>query len=367
LQSPSVAQIQAIARAQKATLVEYSLMPTELYIWVVEPTGTIHFRRQSLEVRSLPDNVRDNRLALGVRGRGARFGNSSFAARLPNRPSQDTGQRQLYQWLIHPIADLLPAEAPLIIIPQAELFLVPFPALQDETGTDLIAQHPLLFAPAIGLLKSTESPQPSLPIGEVPALVVGNPLMPADPDTGLPLPPLSGAEQEALTLAPLLNAEPLIRETATKTAVVSQISHAEIAHFATHGLLDDFGTGIPGALALTPTDNDSGFLTAAEILNLPLVARMVVLSACNTGRGKITGDGVVGLSRSFLTAGVESVIVSLWEVPDEATTLLMTEFYRQLQQQPNRAIALQQAMLTTRDRYPQPSNWAAFALFGETT
>ncbi|MEO0456955.1 MAG: CHAT domain-containing protein [Cyanobacteria bacterium P01_A01_bin.114] len=363
LQSPTVSQIQAIARAQKATLVEYSLMPTELYIWVVEPTGTVHFRRQPLTVRSLPENVRDSRIALGVRGRGARFG-GGFATSLPARPPQETG-RQLYQMLIQPIADLLPAQTPVIIIPQGELFLVPFPALQAETGTALIEQHPLLFAPAIGLLRSTEPAQAPLLIGDAPALVVGNPVMPLDPDTGSPLQPLSGAQQEALTIAPLLNTQPLIGETATKAAVVSQIEEAKIAHFATHGLLDDFGTGIPGALALTPTANDAGFLTAAEIFDLSLTARMVVLSACNTGQGKITGDGVVGLSRSFLTAGVESVVVSLWAVPDDATALLMAEFYRQLQHQPNRAIALQQAMLTTRARYSQPSNWAAFALFGE--
>ncbi|MEO0756993.1 MAG: CHAT domain-containing protein [Cyanobacteria bacterium J06648_16] len=357
LQSPSIAQIQAIARSQNATLVEYALLPKELYIWVVEPSGQVHFRRQPMAAETLSGQVINNRRALGVRGRG-----SGFASSFGPGPLQSS-RRQLYQLLIEPIAELLPADSTVIIVPQAELFLVPFPALQDKTGTDLIERHPLLFAPAIGVLNPTQSASP-LHIGEASALVVGNPVMPLDPATGAPLPPLSGAQQEAIDIAPLLNTQPLIGPAATKSAVIEQMSEATIAHFATHGLLDDFGTGVPGALALTPTDEDTGFLTAAEIFDLPLSARLVVLSACDTGRGKITGDGVLGLSRSFLTAGVESVVVSLWSVPDEATAVLMTEFYRQLQLQPNRAVALQQAMLTTRDRYPQPSHWAAFALFG---
>ena len=92
---------------------------------------------------------------------------------------------------------------------------------------------------------------------------------------------------------------------------------------------------------------------------------MVVLSACDTGRGKITGDGVVGLSRAFLTAGVESVVVSLWKVDDNETVALMLEFYKQLLEEPNRAIALQKAMLAKRDGSGEPSQWAAFALFGD--
>ncbi|MEO0489510.1 MAG: CHAT domain-containing protein, partial [Cyanobacteria bacterium J06659_2] len=76
------------------------------------------------------------------------------------------------------------------------------------------------------------------------------------------------------------------------------------------------------------------------------------------------GDGVVGLSRSLITAGVPSVIVSLWAVPDAPTAALMTEFYRQLQQGQTKAQALRQAMLTTMARHPEPRNWAAFTLMG---
>ncbi|HEY9805591.1 MAG TPA: CHAT domain-containing protein, partial [Candidatus Obscuribacterales bacterium] len=148
--------------------------------------------------------------------------------------------------------------------------------------------------------------------------------------------------------------------------VLQQLSQAQIAHFATHGLLEDFkGLGVPGAIALAPAGKDDGLLTASEILGLKLKAELVVLSACDTGQGKITGDGVVGLSRSLISAGVPSVIVSLWKVPDEPTATLMTEFYRQLQRQPDKAQAMRQAMLLTKASYPDPLDWAAFTLMGE--
>jgi len=123
--------------------------------------------------------------------------------------------------------------------------------------------------------------------------------------------------------------------------------------------------GVPGAIALAPEGKDDGLLTSNEILDMKLKAELVVLSACDTGRGKITGDGVIGLSRSLITAGVPSVIVSLWAVPDAPTASLMTEFYQNLQNNPDKATALREAMLKTMKQHPQPSNWAAFTLIGE--
>jgi CHAT domain-containing protein len=178
------------------------------------------------------------------------------------------------------------------------------------------------------------------------------------------LPSLPGAEQEAKAIAPLLNTKPLIGKDATKIAIEQLMPKARIIHLATHGLLDDV-RGIGSAIALAPSGNDDGLLTADQILNLKLNAELVVLSACDTGRGRVTGDGVIGLSRSLISVGVPSVIVSLWSVPDSPTASLMTEFYRQMQQQPDKAQALRSAMLTTMKQYPNPKDWAAFTLIGE--
>jgi CHAT domain-containing protein len=121
---------------------------------------------------------------------------------------------------------------------------------------------------------------------------------------------------------------------------------------------------VPGLLALAPTRGDDGLLRAAEIATLRLNAQLVVLSACNTGRGRMTGDGVMGLARSFLVAGVPTVVASLWKVPDEATKILMVAFYQALPKQRDRASALRQAMLETLKTHPNPRDWSAFITIG---
>ncbi len=201
------------------------------------------------------------------------------------------------------------------------------------------------------------------------ALVLGNPAMPTlPPKIGAkpePLAPLPGAEQEAIAIAQLLQVTPLLGPAATKAQVRNQITSARWIHFATHGLLDDLGQrGMPGALALAPSQGDPGLLQSNEILALPLRAELVVLSACNTGRGRITGDGVVGLSRAFVAAGAAGLVVTLWKIPDDATEFLMVEFYQHLANGLDKAEALRQAMLSTRAQFPHPRNWSAFVLTG---
>lgn len=90
-----------------------------------------------------------------------------------------------------------------------------------------------------------------------------------------------------------------------------------------------------------------------------------MLSACDTGRGTLTGDGVIGLSRSLISAGVPSIVVSLWSVPDAPTAELMVSFYQNWRQTGDKAQALRQAMLVTKARHPNPKDWAAFTVIGE--
>ena len=190
-------------------------------------------------------------------------------------------------------------------------------------------------------------------------------ILPGEPP--LSLDGLPGAEQEAIDIAALRNTEPILGNAATKASVVQKMSNARIIHLATHGILDEF-QGLNGGVVLaadgTGEFND-GLLTAAEIAQMELNAELVVLSACNTGQGRITGDGVVGLSRSLILAGVPSGVVSLWAVPDQPTGELMVEFYQQMETTDNKAQALRQAMLNIRVKYPDPVAWAGFTLIGE--
>jgi CHAT domain-containing protein/Flp pilus assembly protein TadD len=383
--SPSLTleQIKKIAQSKNATLVQYSIIPDEeflvqgklrgrpakLYIWVVQPAGKIDFREVDLsELKtSFKDLISLTRDFIGVRGRGL-----GAVSRQEGTTTTINQLQTLHKFLIEPIADLLPAspENHVIFIPQDDLFLVPFAALQDSSEQYLIQKHTILTAPSIQVLDFTR--QPRKPGTQTEILIVGNPIMPKIADSvgeaPQPLPPLPGAEKEALAIAQIFNTPALTGTDATETFIKTQLKNAKLIHLATHGLLDDLGTGIPGILALTPSAEDDGLLTASEILNLSLNADLVVLSACDTGRGVITGDGVYGLSRSLISAGSQSIVVSLWSVPDDSTAFLMSEFYRQLQQNPDKAQALRQAMLTTlqQKQYAAPVSWAAFTLIGET-
>ncbi|BAZ01568.1 TPR repeat-containing protein [Tolypothrix tenuis PCC 7101] len=393
----NIQKIKQLAKAQNATLVEYSAVWDELYIWVVKPTGEVAFRSvdlakinlanvaqgtlqsaarmpfsRGLADTAISDFVRNTRAAIEVKGN-----NPSEEPIVDKKVNSSSciGKKcfqQMYSLLIEPIADLLPKnpESQIIFIPHQSLFLVPFAALIDQDGNYLIEKHTIRIAPSIQVLDLTQKQKLQQAV-QPKVLLVGNPTMPTIPplhpgETPQQLEPLPGAEQEVLAISKLLKAQVLLGNQATKAAVIQQMLEAKIIHLATHGLLDDFkGTGIPGVIALAPSPQDNGLLTADEIFNLKLNADLVVLSACETGRGRITGDGVIGLSRSFITAGSKSVVVSLWQVPDESTALLMQEFYRQLQKNSDKAQALRQAMLATSKQYSAPRDWAAFSLIGD--
>ncbi|NJM63312.1 MAG: CHAT domain-containing protein, partial [Oscillatoriales cyanobacterium RU_3_3] len=379
--APNQDEIRQIAKSQNATLVQYSIIydgfqiqgkqvarESALYIWVVQPTGEIAFRQVDLKPlwqkhnASLASLIIGNQEFLAVRSRSS-LGSTQPQSDLPT----------LHQLLIDPIANLLPKDpnAHVIFIPQASLFQVPFPALQDANGTYLIQKHTILTAPSIQVLALTRQQRLKLASQQSnsgKALVLGNPTMPSvslyPGEPKQTLPPLPGAEAEALAIAPLLNTEAIIGARGTKAAIVQKMPQASIIHLATHGLLDNV-RGLASAIALAPSGTDNGLLTAEEIFDMKLQASLVVLSACNTGEGKITGDGVIGLSRSLISAGVPSVIVSLWAVSDAPTSELMQAFYQNLQKNPNKAQALRQAMLATMKTHSNPRNWAAFTLIGE--
>lgn len=374
---PTINQIRNIARTQKATLVEYSLLPEQLLIWVITPDGLVSLRPVDLKElseqsqQSLPQMVAEARQAMEM-GAGTDVMSLSLDG-LPVAQSPDH-LRQLHQILIDPIADLLPKDTDerVIFIPHRELFMVPFPALEGEDGP-LITRHTMLTAPSIQLLHYTEQRKRQLQQSPQKALVVGNPDMPhISPGVDLPaepLLPLPGAEQEAVKIASLLDTSALTGSDATEALVTERMAKAPVIHLATHGLLEELkhlGFSIPGAIALTPSAKlNDGLLTTSEILNLDLQAELVVLSACNTGVGTITGDGVIGLSRALMASGAPSLIVSLWAVPDAPTANLMTEFYTHWQQNPDKAQALRHAVLKTREQHPDPRDWAAFSLMGQ--
>lgn len=276
--------------------------------------------------------------------------------------------QKLYQYLIVPIVAQLPTDPdqPIIFIPDGVLYDVPFAALQDGAGNYLIDKHPIITAPSIGVLSQTYQLHQRLINGSKNAMIVGNPNMPPPRKVfgENQLSSLPESAIEAKSIAKILGSTPLIGTQATETTVKSRINQSQVLHFATHGILNDV---IPGesAIVLASDSQNDGYLTANEIIDMSLKADLVTISACDTGRGKITSDGVVGLSRAFITAGTPSILVSLWPVNDSSNSELMTEFYQQWRRGKSKAQALRQAMLITRQKYPNPQNWAAMTLIGE--
>lgn len=381
---PSVEEIRAMARTRGATIVEYSVLydydpdllfifsnfedtpVASIYCWVIELNGKITFHESGVPSKgsSLVEMVRQARSSVGAYGRGLTL--VSASERPAGSPLKD-----LYSLLIAPVNSDLPRNPNQVVtfVLQDWLFMVPFAALQDNQGHYFIEQHAISVTPSVGVLELThqEFASPRVSGG---ALVVGNPAMPSlalkPGEVAQPLMQLPGAEREATAVADRFHATALVGTLATKEQVLRQLPNAEVVHLATHGLLDQATSGYQSALALAPASNDNGFLTMREIQDLKLNADLVVLSACDTALGKMSGDGILGLSRSFLTAGTPSVVVSLWAISDDSTAYLMQHFYGQLQAGQDKARSLRSAMLDTMQKYPSPLNWAAFTLIGET-
>jgi CHAT domain-containing protein len=410
----TVADMRRAAAERSATIIVYSIhtepnrlpdrMPDRevgVTIWVVAPDGKITARRRGFDgifgegTLPLTAAVYRAREALDVPGRGAAPA-AAVAKGRPISPRAAAALRQFHRLLIQPVEDLLPAQegARLLIVPQGALFVVPFPALEDGAGRPLVARYSVAVTPSVQTLALT-SLRRQAARAQGAAVIVGNPVMPNYvPAPGRPpldIGPLPGAEAEAKAIAELLNTSPLTGAAATKSAVMAQARSARYVHLATHGILDDVtgegqrsvnpnlremtasqmeereggGQKTPGMLALAPGGGDSGMLMADEISQATIGADLVVMSACDSGRGAINDDGVIGLSRAWMAAGAPSVVVSLWSIPDEPTRDLMVEFYKRLTGGSGKAEALRGAMLATRAQYPSPVNWAAFVLLGE--
>lgn len=385
----SAADLKALCHAQGTTIVEYfcsyapapfqrqSATLSRLYAWVLTPAGHIHM--YSLDAPAL------QALLPGMASTAAPAQTSADPAEpsLIPSPLRDLAHadaqhspnsllRELYDILIEPLQAVLPQapDAQVVIIPHRELYTIPFAALIGPEGRHFIEHYSLRFSPSVSLLDVAPAGPPAQD-GEPPtALVVGNPELPATADGWRaalrPLPALPGAEQEAKQVAAMLGVQPLLGAEATINACLTSIGAARYIHFATHGLLEPVASlEAPGALALSPTVTDDGLLTAEQIASLSLHADLVVLSACSTGQGRTSADGVIGLTRAFIVAGAATVVVSLWPVSDAPTAHLMESFYNELRQHGDKCRALQRAMLTTMNTFPAPHAWAGFALFGE--
>jgi CHAT domain-containing protein len=240
--------------------------------------------------------------------------------------------------------------------------LLSFAALVDDAGSPLVERHTISYAPALSVFRYTEGRRAGAAQRRT-ALIVADPVPPRAAGTER----LPGSLQEGRAVRQRLGTDAalfLSGPAATEAAVKRAASGRRVLHLATHGLVSE-QRPLASALLLAEGEGDDGYLRADEVFGLTLNADLVVLSGCSTGLGRMSGEGMLGLTRSFFFAGSASLVVSYWDVSDVATSELMDRFYAGLARNMTKAAALRAAQLGTRQRHRHPALWAAFVLQGE--
>jgi len=307
---------------------------------------------------------------------------------------------------LFPESSLQLAEAAksVIIVPDDLFFLFPFEMLSSE-GRFIFLNKPMEYFPSAGALRLARTAIHSIANREEAFIGVADPITSAD-DPRYQAASLSGnsTQQNAGTDAssgtvdniarrgyqleripataaevkgivslfssPQARTKTLIGLDATKEQLLrTDLTQYDFIHFATHGILP-VESGIKEPALVLSYDGQSKsdmLLTLSDILKLKLQAKLVVLSACNTGSGRVTkAEGVVSLGSAFLAAGSESVLMSLWDVSDTSTALLMKEYYKNLLSGKSKVESLAAAREEIVSKgYDNPFFWAPFILTGE--
>jgi len=294
---------------------------------------------------------------------------------------------RLYEWLVSPVADAVAGKR-LIVVPDGPLSTLPFEVLLVRPVSAaptaelpfLLSEHAVSYAYSATLLRQTLRAKRTPPSADFVAFapVFGRQIPPEAKRGDLPA---SRAEVELVASrfrahyplwrrligpGPAVYLEAQASEARAKSP---ELGRYRYVHFATHGLLDPREPRL-SALLLAPdrAGPEDGFLRLGEIYNLDLRAEIVVLSACETGLGRLAGgEGVIGLTRAFLYAGASKVLVSLWPVSDASTADLMVGFYDELLAGTPPAEALRRAklrLLRHHLEYAKPYYWSAFVLIG---
>lgn len=316
---------------------------------------------------------------------------AAFLDQTQQRPQAGSGsvaeyQKQaeaLHALLLQEALEQIPADTEhLIIVPDGILTYLPFAVLVTPSG-----QTHTRFADLPYLIRAYEisyAPSPiiwqSMSTAKVPTkgTVVFAPSFqeePNDQSTEIAarktaLGPLFFNTEEAQNIHDITRSRLFTHSEATIARLQQYLSSADILHFATHAKVDE---NLPrySFLAFSGKDALPEQLFLSEIYNLDLKANMVVLSACETGLGKLQrGEGLLSLARGFAYAGAKSIVPSLWAVNDQATASIMTSFYQHLAEGSTKSLALQQAQLQylnaqKEDQLAHPFYWGAFTIIGD--
>jgi CHAT domain-containing protein/tetratricopeptide (TPR) repeat protein len=386
--APSATTDDLVAAAARlhSTMLVFWVGDDKIFAWAIAPDGHIGSAVTPVVRRTLDALIRStSAFTAAAPGGAAATTRGAQAIPLVMKPRPAWGE--LYDILIQPVAKYLPAAAGarLTVIPHGPLINVPFAALRDHRGRYLLERYAIHAVPAGAMLAYTASHHhPNARSGR--ALLVADPAHPPAPLGEPALPRLPGAAAEVRAVAALLSparTTVLSGDAATEPRVLAAVGHRALLHFATHGIISD-ANPLSSFLALgRPADGSAtGRLTAEQIYGLNLDADLVVLSACRSGAGSTSGDGIAALARAFFYAGASSLVVSLWDVADEPTNRLLPAFYGAWLHGAGKAEALRSAQLklladlragrvVVHTRIgdvvlpEDPAFWAGFVLLGE--
>jgi CHAT domain-containing protein len=296
----------------------------------------------------------------------------------------------LYDLLLKPAATQLAGKSSLIIVPDDVLWELPFQALQSAQNRFLLEDYAISYAPSLTVLREMiklRRNRNQKPGNSVSLLAMANPALGSKTKERVKLAlrdekldSLPEAENEVKALAQLYGAahsKVYVGAEAREERFKAEAPNATILHLATHGILND-ASPMYSQIVLSQNDStagEDGLLEAWEIMKLDLKADLVVLSACETARGRVgAGEGVIGLTWALFVAGSPTTLVSQWKVDSTSTTQLMLEFHRNLKSEMNdgkrrigAAGALRQAAmkLLHTNEYRHPFYWAGFVVVGD--
>ena len=264
--------------------------------------------------------------------------------------------KHLFQLLIDAVKDSLKGNK-FIVVPDKQLFFAPFSSLVDENDRFLTCEYSIQITPSLHTLKASMQRTNDSNIGF--ALFIGNP-------TAASLP---GAAEEVKYLANLFQAKPLLGREAKKQVVLQHLSEASIIHIAAHAESKRGEIILAADTSHDQPNPESFLLTQEDITSISVQARLVVLCCCYTGKGKVSSEGVIGITRSFLAAGARSVLATLWPIDDKATKEFMEKFYGELLEETPICEALRRAQNFFQEHenntYQPIRIWAPFTIYGE--
>ncbi len=363
-------------------LAEYLMGDGVLLIFVISDTS-FHVYRQTLDASFFAhqENVH-----------AAFHLDHAFFGGKPEYLSFTGSSHALYQILLESVMEDFDPSS-LVIVPDETLSLLPYEVLLTSPAREdmpdyaglpyLIKKIPVSYTYSSALMfgeqdqggrRETDAPLEALVMAPVYGdkdLAPGIALHDHDFTPRDMLMPLPGAGKEAAFVKDHFGGNLLAGEEATKQAFFDYAEVADILHLSMHAIVDTVHP-MHSRLVFQSTNRDAGFenLYAYEIYGMQMPASLAVLSACNTGAGKVvSGEGIMSFTRSFLYAGVRNILMTLWAVPDLASTTLVKGFYAELSEETPKHVALQRAKLDfLEDALPSkahPYFWAGYVTIGD--